>query len=85
MNYKVSELAMLEAKYEIEKAELESQDIISKANKAIEKERDLAIQSVRKEFSSLVISAASKVVDKSIDEKDHKDLIDKTLKEEINN
>ena len=64
---------------------MESQDIISKANKAIEKERDLAIQSVRKEFSSLVISAASKVVDKSIDEKDHKDLIDKTLKEEINN
>ena len=68
----------------MEKAEQESQEIISKANKAIEKERDLAIQSVRKEFSSLVISAATKVVDKSIDEKDHKDLIDKTLKEEIN-
>jgi len=43
------------------------------------------IQNVKKEFTSLVISAANKVVDKSIDEKDHKELIDKTLKEEINN
>ena len=65
------------------KAQKESQEIIDKANKAIEKEKDLAIQSVRKEFSSLVISAASKVVDKSIDEKDHKKIIDSALEEEI--
>ena len=68
---------------EMKKAEEESQEIVIKANKAIEKERDLAIQSVRKEFSSLVISAASKVVEKSIDEKDHKNIIDKALEEEI--
>ena len=68
---------------EMKKAQEESQEIVNKANKAIEKERDLAIQSVRKEFSSLVISAASKVVEKSIDEKDHKNIIDKALEEEI--
>ena len=68
---------------EMEKAKEESKDIVIKANKAIEKERDLAIQSVRKEFSSLVVSAASKVVEKSIEEKDHKDLIDNALKEEV--
>ena len=67
----------------MEKAKEESLDIVNKANKAIEKERDLAIQSVRKEFSSLVISAASKVVEKSIEEKDHKALIDNALKEEV--
>ena len=68
---------------EMKKAQEESQEIVNKANKAIEKERDLAIRSVRKEFSSLVISAASKVVEKSIDEKDHKNIIDKALEEEI--
>jgi F-type H+-transporting ATPase subunit b len=57
--------------------------MIKKANKSIEKERDLAIQSVRKEFSSLVISAASKVVEKTIDQKDHKEILDKAIDDEI--
>ena len=61
----------------------ESEEMIKKANKSIEKERDLAIQSVRKEFSSLVISATSKVVEKTIDPKDHKEILDKAIDDEI--
>ena len=66
---------------EILRTTSESEEMIKKANKSIEKERDLAIQSVRKEFSSLVISAASKVVEKTIDQKDHKEILDKAIVE----
>ncbi len=68
---------------EILRTTSESEEMIKKANKSIEKERDLAIQSVRKEFSSLVISAASKVVEKTIDQKDHKEILDKAIGDEI--
>ena len=68
-----------------EKAEQDSQELVKKTEKEMAKLEEKTIQNVKKEFSSLVISAATKVVDKSIDEKDHKELIDKTLKEEINN
>ena len=53
----------------------------SKAEADIQRERDAAIEDLRREFAGLAISAAEQVVDRSLSETDHRDIIDKVLEE----
>ncbi len=47
----------------------------------IQQERDAAIEELRREFAGLAITAAERVVERSLDESAHRDLIEKVLQE----
>lgn len=64
-----------------QEAKQEGESLIAKARIEIQRERDEAIDELRKEFADLAILAAGKVIDRSLDEKTHRQLIDKVLKE----
>ena len=55
--------------------------LIDRARAEIQRERDEAIDELRKEFADLTILAAGKVIDRSLDKKAHRQLIEKILKE----
>jgi F-type H+-transporting ATPase subunit b len=64
-----------------EEAKKEAETLVSRARSEIERERDDAIGELRKEFADLTIMAAEKVIDRSLDKKTHRQLIDKVLEE----
>jgi F-type H+-transporting ATPase subunit b len=64
-----------------EEAKQEAETLINRARAEIQRERDEAIGEVRREFADLTIMAAGKVIDRTLDKKDHKELIDKVLEE----
>jgi F-type H+-transporting ATPase subunit b len=55
--------------------------MITRARTEIQSERDEAVDSLRREFADLTITAAEKVIERSLDKKAHQELIDKVLKE----
>ena len=55
--------------------------MITRARAEIQSERDDAVDSLRQEFADLTITAAEKVIERSLDKKAHQELIDKVLKE----
>ena len=59
----------------------EAESLINRARVEIQRERDGAIDELRKEFADLTILAAGKVVDRSLDKAAHRQLIDKVLEE----
>ena len=59
--------------------DIELEKVRAEAN--IQRERDAAIEDLRKEFAGLAISAAEKVVRTSLDEDGHKELIESVLEE----
>ena len=64
-----------------EEARQEAETLIVRARSDIKRERDEAITELRKEFADLTILAAEKVIDRSLDKKTHRHLIDKVLEE----
>lgn len=62
-------------------ARQEAEALINRARTEIRRERDEVIGEVRREFADLTILAAGKVIDRSLDKKDHRELIDKVLEE----
>jgi len=64
-----------------QEAREEGESLITRAQVEIQRERDDAIDELRKEFADLTILAAEKVIDRSLDKKAHRQLIDKTLEE----
>jgi F-type H+-transporting ATPase subunit b len=62
-------------------ARQEAETLIARARTDIQRERDEAISEVRREFADLTILAASKVIDRSLDKEEHRQLIDKVLEE----
>jgi len=64
-----------------QEARQEAEFLIARARTEIQRERDEAIDELRKEFADLTILAASKVIDRSLDKEAHRQLIDKVLKE----
>ena len=64
-----------------QKAEEEAQSLINRARVEIQRERDEAVDVLRQEFADLTIMAAEKVIDRSLDKKAHRDIIDKVLEE----
>ena len=68
---------------EKDKALQEIEILIEKSKNDLEKETQVAINEIRKNFSVLILDVAEKIVDKEIDENTHKKLIEKILKEEV--
>jgi F-type H+-transporting ATPase subunit b len=64
-----------------EDARKEAEKLITRARTEIQKERDDAIAGVRLEFVDLTVLAAGKVIEKSLDKEEHRELIDKVLEE----
>ena len=54
---------------------------MAKAKLEIERERDEAIGELRNAFADLTVMAAGKVIDRSLDKEQHRQLIDKVLEE----
>lgn len=64
-----------------QEARTEAETLISRARAEIQRERDEAIDGVRKAFADLTIQAAEKVIDRSLDKEAHREIIDKVLEE----
>jgi F-type H+-transporting ATPase subunit b len=64
-----------------EDAKQEAEALLTRARSEIQQERDEAIDSVRREFADLTIMAAGKVIDRSLDKEQHRELIEKVLEE----
>lgn len=64
-----------------EDARREAEALIGRARTEIQRERDDAIGEVRREFADLTVLAAGKVIEKSLDKEEHRELIDKVLEE----
>lgn len=64
-----------------QQARQEAETLIDRARVEIQRERDEAIDELRKEFADLTILAAGKVIDRSLDRKAHRQLIEKILEE----
>ena len=64
-----------------QEARRDAESLIIRARMEIQRERDDAIDELRKEFADLTILAAGKVIDRSLDKEAHRRLIDKVLKE----
>lgn len=63
------------------RAKSEAEALIARARSDIQRERDEAIDQLRGEFADITIEAAGKVIDRTLDKKAHRDIIDKVLKE----
>ncbi len=64
-----------------QEARRDAESLIIRARMEIQRERDDAIDELRREFADLTILAAGKVIDRSLDKEAHRRLIDKVLKE----
>jgi F-type H+-transporting ATPase subunit b len=64
-----------------QEAKQEGEALIARAWAEIQHERDEAIGELRAEFAGLTIMAAEKVVERSLDKKAHRELIDRVLEE----
>jgi len=64
-----------------EEARKDAEALIGRARVEIRRERGSAIDELRGEFADLTVMAAEKVIDRSLDRKAHRELIEKTLQE----
>ena len=64
-----------------QEARQEAETLIVRARSEIQRERDEAIDELRKEVADLTILAAGKVIERSLDKKAHRELIEKVLEE----
>jgi F-type H+-transporting ATPase subunit b len=62
-------------------ARREAETLIERARAEIRQERDDAIDGVRREFADLTVLAAGKVIERSLDKEQHRELIEKVLEE----
>jgi F-type H+-transporting ATPase subunit b len=84
-----AEQAEEEAAKRIEAASKEGQELVARAARTgeetrrteIQRERDEAIDELRREFAGLTIMAAEKVIERSLDKEAHRELINGVLKE----
>ena len=66
---------------EMERARGEAENFVSRAQSDIQRERDEAIEEVRASFGDLAMTAAERVVRRSLDRQAHEDLIAQVLEE----
>ena len=64
-----------------QEAKQEAQALVDKARVEIQRERDEVVTELRQEFADLTITAAEKVIEKSLDKATHQQLIDQVLEE----
>ncbi len=66
---------------EDERTRAEMEAMLERARAEIGRERDAAVEQVRRQFADLAITAAERVVERSLDKDAHAQLIDKVLEE----
>ena len=66
---------------ETERAKAEAEALLERARCEIQRERDTAVDQVRQEFASLAVTAAERIIRRSVDAQLHQDLIDDVLEE----
>ena len=66
---------------EMERARNEAETFVSRARADIERERDAAVEEVRSNFTDLAMTAAERVVRRSLDRQAHEELITQVLEE----
>ena len=66
---------------EMDRARAEAETFVARAQADIQRERDAAIEEVRANFSDLAMTAAERVVRRSLDRQAHEDLITQVLEE----
>ena len=66
---------------EISKARQDIEAERARAEANIQRERDAAIEDLRREFAGLAIAAAERVIERSMNEDDHKALIESVLEQ----
>ena len=64
-----------------QKAEEDARRIAESARRDIEAERDRALQSARSELAALVVTATEKVIGETLDDRKHRQLIEKAVEE----
>jgi F-type H+-transporting ATPase subunit b len=64
-----------------QQARQEAEALIVRARTEIQRERDEAIDDLRREFADITIMAAEKVIERSLDKKAHREIIKKVLDE----
>ncbi len=74
----IGERLKAEAKQE---AQQQGEALIARARSEIQRERDEAVAELRQEFAELTILAAEKVINRTLDEAAHKQLIEEVLEE----
>jgi F-type H+-transporting ATPase subunit b len=62
-----------------QEARQEAETLINRARVEIQREREAAIDELRSEFADLAISAAEKVINRSLDREAHRQLIEEVL------
>ncbi len=65
----------------MDRARQEAEAFVARARSDIQRERDAAIDEVRAEFGDLALTAAERVIRRSLDRPAHQDLIDQVLEE----
>ena len=66
---------------EMDKARLQAEDFVTRAREDLQRERDAAIQEVRGHFADLAITAAERVIERSLDRNAHGELIARVLEQ----
>lgn len=62
-------------------AQRQAQDMIDRAQKAITSEKERALNEIRQEIADLVVTAAGKVLERSLDTDEHRRLVNDLVKE----
>ncbi|MBI2871760.1 MAG: F0F1 ATP synthase subunit B [Chloroflexi bacterium] len=66
---------------ESERARKEAQAMVERARSEIQREREQAVEELRQEFAALAVAAAERVIQRSLNAQDHRDIIEDVLKE----
>ena len=66
---------------EAERTRAQAEEILDRAREEIRRERAAAVEEVRREFAGIAILAAERIVEQSLDEDAHRELIDRVLEE----
>ena len=66
---------------EMDRARREAEAFVERARSDIQRERDVAIQEVRENFGDLAITAAERVIRRSLDRQAHQELVAQVLEE----
>ena len=70
---------------EMERAREQAETFVSRAQADIQRERDEALERLRAQFSDLAVLAAERVINSSLDEAQHRQLIEEVLQEGMQN
>ena len=66
---------------EAERTRAQVEEMLDRAREEIRREREAAVEEVRREFAGIAILAAERIVEQSLDEDSHRQLIDRVLEE----